>query len=80
MASIAEMQAIASVKMDIVKQDASRRCERWPDEPDSDVFSVRALTQTDKNRPFALTRCVSPLPDKKIAIIEVLIVKRSTRV
>jgi hypothetical protein len=33
MASIAEMQAIASVKissvkMDIVKQDASRRCER----------------------------------------------------
>jgi hypothetical protein len=43
MASIAEMQAIASVKissvkMDIVKQDASRRCERWPDEPDSDAF------------------------------------------
>jgi hypothetical protein len=79
------MQAIASVKisnikMDIVKQDASRRCEHWPDGPDSDAFFVRAPTQTDKNRPFALTRCVSPLSDKKIAIIEVLIVKRSTRV
>jgi hypothetical protein len=40
MTSVAKMQAVVSVKMASVEQDASRRCTHWPNRSDRDAIFI----------------------------------------